>query len=221
MLMKHFLKFLLVIAFLFSGGIIQAQPAKAPFYKEIAQYKKQDSLQFPQKNAVLFVGSSSLRLWNDLENVFKEYGAINRGFGGSNLADAIYYADDIIFPYHPKHIFIYSGENDIASGASVDVTLDRFKILFNLIRKQIPKARISYISIKPSISREKFDAAFQDANAKIKSFLSSQPATDFIDVYQAMLAENGKVQQDIFIQDNLHMNQKGYDIWIRVLKPYF
>ncbi|WP_304069048.1 GDSL-type esterase/lipase family protein [Pedobacter glucosidilyticus] len=219
--MKHIFKSLLFVVFLFLGVSVQAQPQKAPFYKEIAQYKKQDSLQFPQKNAVLFVGSSSLRLWKDLENVFKAHGAINRGFGGSTLADAIYYADAIIYPYQPKHIFIYSGENDIASGASVDVTVDRFKILFNLIRKQIPKARISYISIKPSISREKFDAAFQDANAKIKSFLSSKPATDFIDVYQAMLAENGKVRQDIFIQDNLHMNQKGYDIWIKALKPYF
>ena len=130
---------LIFIAFLISFGAFAQQ--KAPFYDEIQAFKKLDSLKMPNKNGILFVGSSSLRKWADLEKVYKNYGAINRGFGGSTLANAIYYADDVIFPYEARQIVIYSGENDIAEGASPEVTFDRFKILFELIRKKKPKAK--------------------------------------------------------------------------------
>nr|MBC7611899.1 G-D-S-L family lipolytic protein [Pseudopedobacter sp.] len=209
---------LILIGFLISLGAFAQQ--KAPFYNEIEAFKKADSLKMPPKDGILFIGSSSLRKWTDLEKVYKSYGAINRGFGGSTLANAIYYADDIIFPYQPRQIVVYSGENDIAEGASPEVTFDRFKILFELIRKKTPQVSISFIAIKPSISREKMMPEMVYANELIKTFLSAQDNTSFINVYPLMLKDNGRPMDDIFLDDNLHMNQKGYDIWIKAITPY-
>ena len=209
---------LILIGFLISLGAFAQQ--KAPFYNEIEAFKKADGLRMPPKGGILFVGSSSLRKWTDLEKIYQNYGAINRGFGGSTLANAIYYADDIIFPYQPRQVIIYSGENDIAEGASPEVTFDRFKMLFELIRKKIPEVPISFISIKPSISREKMMPEMVYANELIKAYLSAQTNTSFINVYPLMLKDNGKPMDDIFLNDNLHMNQKGYDIWIKAINPY-
>ncbi|MEO5912278.1 MAG: GDSL-type esterase/lipase family protein [Pelobium sp.] len=214
---KHFL--LLLAFFTSTSGIVCAQE-KAPFYSEIEAFKKADDLKMPEKGGILFIGSSSLRKWTDLENVYKSYGAINRGFGGSTLANAIYYADDIIFLYQPRQIVVYSGENDIAEGASPEITFDRFKTLFSLIRKRMPEVLISFISIKPSISREKMMPEMVYANELIKTFLATQANTSFINVYPLMLKENGKPMDNIFLEDNLHMNQKGYDIWIKTITPY-
>lgn len=212
--------FLFLIAFVFCSIFQSYSQQKAPFYQEISAFKKADSIQMPTKNGILFVGSSSLRMWKDLETTYKSYNAINRGFGGSNLEQAIYYADDIIFPYQPKQIVIYSGENDISEGNTPEITFDRFKILFKLIRKKLTESTISYISIKPSISREKLMPQMIYTNELIKSFLSAHANTSFIDVFHPMLQPNGKVISDIFLQDNLHMNQKGYDIWLKAITPY-
>jgi lysophospholipase L1-like esterase len=212
-------KYLILFLTLLISAIAFGQQ-KAPFYNEIEAFKKADSLRMPQKSGILFVGSSSLRKWTDLEKIYQNYGAINRGFGGSTLANAIYYADDIIFPYQPRQVIIYSGENDIAEGASPEITFDRFKMLFELIRKKIPEVPISFISIKPSISREKMMPEMVYANELIKAYLSVQANTSFINVYPLMLKDNGKPMDDIFLDDNLHMNQKGYDIWIKAINPY-
>ncbi|TKC00145.1 GDSL-type esterase/lipase family protein [Pedobacter cryophilus] len=209
---------LFLIAFLCSTLAFAQQ--RPPFYQEIEAFKKADSVRMPVKNGILFVGSSSFTMWKDLEKTYQKYQAINRGFGGSNLANAIYYADDIIFPYQPRQIVIYSGENDIAEGATPDVTFDRFKLLFSLIRKKMPNVAISFISIKPSLSREKFMPQMLYANELIKTYLQTQTNVSFIDVYHLMLQENGKPMSDIFIKDNLHMNQKGYDIWTKTITPY-
>ena len=204
---------------LLASFTLQAQE-KAPFQNEIDAFKAADAISMPVKNGILFVGSSSLRMWKDLEKVYAKNQAINRGFGGSTLANAIYYADEIILAYQPRQILIYSGENDIAEGESAEITADRFKTLFNLIRKKMPEVPIDFISIKPSVSREKFMPEFLYANALVKTFLAKQRKTNFINVYDPMLTAEGKPMPDIFLGDNLHMNQKGYDIWIKAITPF-
>jgi lysophospholipase L1-like esterase len=215
--MKNFILFTALFFCLIFESFSQQN---TPYYLEIETFKKADSLQMPLKNGILFVGSSSLRMWKDLETTYKTYNSINRGFGGSNLEQAIYYADDIIFPYQPKQIVIYSGENDIAEGTSPEITFDRFKILFKLIRKKLPEVFISYISVKPSVSREKWMPQMIYTNELIKSYLSAQAKTSFIDVYHPMLQPNGKPMNDIFLADNLHMNSKGYEIWKKAITPF-
>lgn len=210
---------LFIFVFL-SFNIASAQ--KAPFYSEIQQFKKEDSIRFPPKNAILFLGSSSFRKWTDVQAYFPGYQIVNRGFGGSSFPDAIRYFDEIVLPYHPRQIVIYEGDNDIASSEKItaDSVLNRFKTLFYLIRKNLPKANIAFVSIKPSLSREKLMPEMEKANSLIQNFLKDKKNAAFIDVFHAMLDESGEPRKDIFLGDGLHMNAKGYTIWQKIIKPY-
>lgn len=195
---------------------------KPPFYDEIQQFKKIDSAQFPSKNAILFVGSSSFQKWHDVQSYFPSDTIINRGFGGSELTDAIRYANDIIIPYHPRQIVIYSGENDLAYSDSItpEIVLSRFEKLFNIIRSSMPRVPVMYVSIKPSPSRKNLMPKMLVTNTLIKQFLHSKRETVFVDVYHKMLDENGNPMPDIFLDDNLHMNPRGYRIWQKAIEPY-
>ena len=205
--------FFLIVAFIVNGQ---------PFIDEIKAFKKQDSTQPPGKHAILFVGSSSFRLWKNVQQHFPGYSIINRGFGGSSLSDVIRYEKEIIFPYHPRQILIYCGENDLASSDSITAktVFERFKILFGDIRKKLPEIPIAFVSIKPSISRQRLMPKMEETNKLIKSFLEKEKKTAFIDVYHKMLKPDGTPMDDIFIADNLHMNAKGYAIWQKLLAPY-
>ncbi|MGI4751246.1 MAG: GDSL-type esterase/lipase family protein [Janthinobacterium lividum] len=194
---------------------------KAPFYEEIQAFKKYDSLNPPPKNGVLFIGSSSLRKWTDLEKTFADYHAVNRGFGGSTLSDAIYYEHDLVDPYQPKQIVIYSGENDIAEGnVSAQMVLDRFKTLFGLIRQKQPLVPVAFISIKPSPSRAKFQPIVIESNELIKKFLQKERKTVFINVYRKMLTKDQQMRPELFGPDMLHMNAQGYQIWTKAIQPH-
>ncbi len=174
----------------------------------------------PAPHSILFVGSSSFTKWTDVQDYFPGYPILNRGFGGSSLPDVIRYADEIIIPYNPKQIIIYCGENDIAASdtASAKTVLQRFVQLFMLIRKKLPKVELDFISIKPSVSRWKFEPTFAEANKLIRQFISKQPNAAFINIHDAMLNADGSVMTDIFIADNLHMNAKGYKIWQPIIE---
>lgn len=193
-----------------------------PFINEIKAFKKQDSIYKPATKAILFIGSSSFRMWKDYANYFPGYPIINRGFGGSALPDVIMYANDILFPYQPKQIIIYCGENDFADSDTVTVTMvvERFKTLFELIRAKMPKMPIAYISMKPSPSRWTIKDKMITANQLIQHWLSKKKRTDFIDVWAPMLGANGLPMQDLFLGDNLHMTAKGYAIWQQQIQPY-
>jgi len=217
-LSKLFLRAVIVLLF----AVVCTTASAQPFAKEIAAFKKQDSISFPPAKAILFVGSSSFRMWKDVQDYFPEYTIINRGFGGSAFPDVIRSANDIILPYKPKQIVIYCGENDFAGNDSLnaeDVT-KRFMELFAIIRKRYRKVSIAYVSIKPSPSRKHLLAKFDAANIMIKAFLEKKKRTAFIDVYHAMLQEDGTPMPDIFLDDKLHMNAKGYAIWQKVIQPY-
>ena len=212
-----------VLLVAFGCGLLNHAIAQVPpFYNDVQVFKKMDSVQAPAKNAILFVGSSSFTKWKDAQDYFPAHTIVNRAFGGSSLPDMIRYADDIIFSYQPKQIVIYCGENDFATSDTVTaaIVFNRFKQLFQLIRKRMPAVSIAYVSIKPSPSRERLWPKMVEGNALIKKYLKHKKYTAFIDVYHAMLKEDGKVMQDIFLEDNLHMNAKGYAIWQRVMEPY-
>lgn len=210
----------LFIAFLLCFNFVKAQ--HAPFYSEIQKFKKEDSANFPPKHAILFLGSSSFRKWTDVQKYFPGYKIINRGFGGSTIPDAIYYAGEIVFPYQPRQVLIYEGDNDIASPGNItaDSVLNRFKTLFNLIREKLPKTNIAFVSIKPSLSREKLMPEMAKANSLIQDFLKNEKNAVFIDVFHSMLNEDGTPRSDIFLQDGLHMDAKGYAIWQKIIQPY-
>lgn len=219
--MKNFVRYIFTILFIvisFGRGYAQ----EPPFYQEIQAFKSKDSISLPPKHAILFVGSSSFRKWVDVQNYFPGYTIINRGFGGSTLPDVIRYTDDIIFPYQPKQIVIYCGENDFAESDTVTAQLvfSRFKHLFQLIRNKMPVVPIAFVSIKPSPSRLRLMQKMAEGNLMIKKYLKGKRNASFIDVYHKMLNKDGKPRKDIFIEDNLHMNAKGYKIWQGIIKPY-
>ena len=153
-------KGILIVAFLLYGLSVLAQTPR--FKKDIDAFLSADSLQFPSKGQLLFVGSSSFTYWKDIQDYFPGYSILNRGFGGSSLPDVIQYADKIILPYQPKQIIIYCGENDIADSipATPKMVRDRFKTLLKIIRTELGNIPVAFISIKPSPSRWKLEKQF-------------------------------------------------------------
>jgi lysophospholipase L1-like esterase len=192
-----------------------------PFAAEIAAFKKQDSISFPPKNAILLVGSSSFTNWKEVQLYFPKYTIVNRGFGGSSLTDLIRYQRDIIFPYQPKQIIIYCGENDLAESDTVTAKMVyyRFEKLYFSIKKQLPRVPVVFISLKPSPSRWNLRYKMVETNNMIKKFLFKTTGNQFIDVYYSMLDKDGVPIKEIFLDDKLHMNAKGYAIWQKLIEP--
>ncbi|TAE22494.1 MAG: hypothetical protein EAZ91_23510 [Cytophagales bacterium] len=183
------------------------------FESEIQKFEQTDAKTPPPANPVLFTGSSSIRLWDNLQTYFPGKTVLQRGFGGSNLTDVRYYVDRVIIRYQPKQVVLYAGENDIAAGASADSTYDRFVDLFRYVRKRLPKARFTFISIKPSPSRRKFRPVVDETNARIRRFLARRRNTDYVDIVPVMLGQNGQPIPELFRADSLHMTPKGYVLW--------
>jgi len=215
--MKYFFFLLTLLAIQCS----HAQQA-APFQDEINQFKQQDKQHVPPKNAILFVGSSSFRMWSDVQDYFPGYTIINRGFGGSTLPDVIHYAPDIIYPYHPKQVVIYCGDNDLAASDTVtaNTVFERFKTLFTMIRQNQPDVSVVFVSIKPSPSREQLMPKMKEANALIQQFLKTKQHTAYVDVFTPMLDATDKPRKELFKEDMLHMKPAGYAIWQKALQPY-
>jgi hypothetical protein len=211
---------LLLIAFTF-GAKVFAQTG-FPFDNEIRDFKHQDSLHFPKPNGILFIGSSSIRKWTDLEKRFPNEPIVRRGVGGCELSQLVkYYTPYILFPYHPRKIFIYAGENDIAANKTADSVFANFKTLWSMIRKKLPDAKIYFMSIKPSPSRVKFHAEFDKANEAIKNYLSGKPNSLYIDMNKSIYKpDTNRPDSSLFEKDYLHLNSSGYDRWQKVLTPY-
>ena len=220
--MRSVTRLLLTFLLFVSASQVKAQQEPYPFWNDIQAFKQKDSTNFPPANEILFVGSSSFTKWTDVQDYFPSYPIINRGFGGSSLPDVIRYANDIIYPYKPKQIVIYCGENDLASSDSVtaQTVFDRFEILYSMIRGKFKNIPLIYISLKPSPSRQKLMSKMVAVNNAIQSFLKKKKNTVFVDVYHKMLKADGTPLDDIFLDDKLHMNSKGYAIWQKEIAPF-
>ena len=186
--------------------------------KEISAFEASDKTNPPPKGAILFVGSSSIRFWKTLAQDFPDKQVINRGFGGSEIADSIWFADRIIIPYQPRQIVFYAGNNDIALGKTPERVIADFKRFLKLMHTQLPNTRISYISIHPNMSRWKLKEQVQTVNHAIAAIKDKKLA--FIDVWPAMIGADGKPRPELYMPDNLHLNANGYALWTSIVKPY-
>ncbi len=194
---------------------------KPRFWDDVQIIKGYDKMYKPPVHPVLFIGSSSIRKWDNVQQVFAEYNALNRGIGGAVTDDITYYLNDLVFPYQPRQIILYVGENDLpGENITADSVLNKTVRLYKGIRARLPEVPIVYISIKPSPVREKYIQKAVDANRLIKAFLVRQANTSFIDVFSLMLTKDGKTRSELFVEDKLHMNKMGYDIWEKALRPY-
>ena len=218
------MKWRLILCFFLIAQFAIAQDIKKPnpFQPEIDAFAKADKVKMPDAGRIVFAGSSSFRLWQDVNDYFPGKNILNRGFGGSTLLDLIQYSKETIIKYKPKQIFIYCGENDIADSDTVkpmDV-FNRFKKLYSILRTQLPvNTPIVYLSLKPSIARWSMHERMDGANTLIKNFISTQKNIQFIDVYHSMLGDDGTPLKNIYISDNLHMNANGYKIWQKLISP--
>jgi len=211
-----FLLFLILSAFF---GF--SQEAQVPFADAINTFKEADRKNPPPQHAILFTGSSSFTIWSDVQDYFPGFTIINRGFGGSTLPDLIRFADSIIFPYFPKQVVIYCGENDLAASdtVSAETVSGRFRVLFDRIRSKLPNAKITYVSMKPSPSRWFLAEKFKKGNEEIRNYLSKQTNTGFVDIWDKMLDSRHIPDTTLFLDDRLHMNKKGYAIWQKAIQP--
>lgn len=191
------------------------------FWDDVQTIKKFDKIYKPIDNPIVFVGSSSIRMWYDAANVFATYKVINRGVGGTVVNDVIHYAQELIFDYNPRQVVIYVGENDLGDGTTpADTIFERTIKLFNIIRTKLPEVHISYISIKPGPGRDYARATLFKTNDLVKSYISTQRNMTFIDVSKRMLNKDGSYRTELFVSDKIHMTPEGYKIWVKAIKPY-
>lgn len=190
------------------------------FKNEIAAIQsKYDTLWDASKETVVFTGSSSIRIWGNLQDRFPKFQIVNSGFGGSQASDLLAYTDELILRFNPIKVFIYEGDNDISNQKKPKEIIDTTKEIIAKIRTRNPTTKIVLIAAKPSVSRWAMRRPFKSLNRKFKRVAKKDVLIQFADVWHPML--NGrKVKRDIFIQDGLHMNEKGYTIWYAVIKPF-
>lgn len=186
----------------------------------IAAFEAADRAHPPAPGAVLFIGSSSIRLWTTLATDFPGVRAINRGFGGSEIDDATFFADRIVAPYHPAAIVMYAGDNDLADGDSPQQVLQDFQAFVRTARALDPGVPIAFIAIKPSVARQSLLPQIRAANAKVRDWATTQPDVAYLDVFTPMLGADGQPESTWFGDDGLHMNRRGYALWVGIVKPW-
>ena len=216
---------LLVIALAAGAGLAgqtlraQNKPDSSKWESEIKAFEAADKTNPPPHDAALFIGSSSIRQWKTLAEDFQEYKVINRGFGGSQIIDSVAFADRIVIPYKPRMILLYAGDNDIAGGKSPEQVLADFKAFTRKVRPRLSETKLAFISIKPSPSRWEFAEKIKAANRLIEDFCKQDERLIYIDVFNPMLGADGKPRPELFVEDMLHLNHKGYALWTAMIKP--
>nr|WP_321411646.1 GDSL-type esterase/lipase family protein [uncultured Allomuricauda sp.] len=212
--MKHLFMALLMVPLMAIGQ------TDNPFENEVkAIQHKNDSLWDSTRPTIVFTGSSSIRFWKDVQERFPEYQVLNTGFGGSQFSDLELYLDALILNYNPVKVFIYEGDNDIFAKKRPRKIVKRAEYILSILQQRNPNMEIVLISAKPSIARWNYRGRYRRLNRKLDKLAAKNENIDFVDVWYPML-DNRKVKQDIFIEDGLHMNDKGYDIWYDVIKNY-
>ncbi len=220
-----FLRLLAAFALAFAPSLRadDKAPAKAHDFakweNEIAAFEKADAQNPPAKGGIVFVGSSSIRMWKTLGQDFPQHRVLNRGFGGSEIADSVHFADRLVLPYAPRMVVLYAGGNDLNYGRPPAEVFADFKAFADKVRAALPAAEIAYISSAGNPARWAQVEKVKALNGMIAGFIKEQPNMKFIDVFTRMLGDDGLPKPDIFIADKLHMNAEGYKIWTEVIRP--
>lgn len=215
--MQHFLP--LFAAACLAAVVATAEPPAPNRYEDtIRKFEEQDKKQPPPQNAILFAGSSTIRLW-DTQKCFPDLVTINRGFGGSITSECTQYADRITIPYKPSVIVFYAGDNDIAHGLSPQQVADDFKAFVKKVREALPRTRIIYLGIKPSIARWALIDKMREANGLIRAYVATDPLMAYVDTSAPMIGPDGKPKADLLAKDGLHLNDAGYTLWTSLVKP--
>jgi len=198
-----------------------AESAAADRWEEIlAAFAAADLKNTPEPGSVLFVGSSSIRLWDNLEEQFEGARVLKRGFGGSRLTDCVKHLDRLVIKYRPRLVMLYAGDNDLAEGGSPEEVLTRVQAFAQGVHRRLPDTRIMFISIKPSPARRALIDKARAANDLVRAYANEHPLVDYVDVFTPMLAADGSPRAELFRTDALHLNDQGYALWHRIIRPF-
>jgi lysophospholipase L1-like esterase len=184
--------------------------------KDIAAFETKDKASPPPQNEIVFVGSSTIRMWKTAE-AFPDLKVINRGFGGSEIADSVKYADRIILPYKPRIVVVFAGGNDINSGKTPEKVADDFKALVAKIHGALPRTKIYFLSLFPNVKRRAQDEKCVKVNELIQAFTKTDERLSFVDTASKMRAADGGPRPELLRDDGLHMNEEGYKIWNEIV----
>ena len=189
------------------------------FEEAIQAFEAEDRAMMPPEGAIVVTGSSSIRRWHpSLKQDLAPLTVIPRGFGGSTMQDLEYFLDRIVIKYKPRAVVIYEGDNDTAYGVAPEEIVGRLESIVDRVHAEVPEARVYVMSVKPSLARVDVWDKAQEANVLSQRFAESHDLVSYIDVANPFLQSNGKVMDDIFIDDGLHLNEKGTQIWASTIK---
>ncbi|PJK00607.1 hypothetical protein CO641_01100 [Lysobacteraceae bacterium NML91-0213] len=204
-----------------AAEMLPLDPVSSPAWvDDMARFAAEDAARPPPPRPVVFTGSSSVRMWPDLERAFGDLPVLNRGFGGSQFRDAVHYADEIAIRYRPRRVLIYSGDNDLMSGRSPAQVAADARRFAERIQRELPGTPVAFISIKPSPFNADRIGQQREANALIADWARRQPDVDYIDVFTPMLDAEGDPRDDLFLADRLHLNAQGYALWRQIIGAY-
>jgi lysophospholipase L1-like esterase len=203
------------------GACARAAPASdpTPFEAEILTFEAADRASPPPAGGVVFIGSSSIKNWTDVARDFPGLPVLNRGFGGSTVADVIHYEGRILLPYRPRLVVFYAGDNDLAMGRTPERVLRDYRKFVARLRSALPAARVAFISIKPSPSRRAYIDRVRDTNERIRMEIGRDSLQAYVDVFTPMLGATGEPRPELFLADSLHMTRAGYLLWRALLAP--
>jgi lysophospholipase L1-like esterase len=208
------------------GGLLLIAPAVAAqtappdrFEKDIAAFEAADKAAPPPKGEIVFVGSSTIARW-DTAAAFPDLKVINRGFGGSLLSESVRYAERIVIPYEPRLVVLYAGDNDISQGWISEQVASEFEKFVRVIHAKLPRTRILYVGIKPSVLRWLTDARMDRANDLIRAMCEKDDRLGFLDMGDVMVGWDEKPRPELFVADGLHLSPEGYRMWNLIIRPF-
>lgn len=213
---KHFLLFCSVLL------LCPLTAQVNPFEPDIRAFERADSLARPAKGQILLYGSSTMVMWRTFREDLAGFPVVNRGFGGSEMSDAIYFFDRVVLPLEPSWILLYEGDNDLNnSGKSPEQVYADFKTFMTLVQQKLPNTKVAVFSLRPSLAREHLMPQQRKVNALFKKYCRKHPKNAyFIDLYATLLTPEGKPNGDYLLDDKLHLNAKGYAVWARATRDF-
>ncbi len=217
------LRFLLVGIFLLGCApqLVHQTAVSAPsqWEPEIVGFETADRTNPPSRGGIVFVGSSSIRMWQTLAGDFPDLSVLNRGFGGSELSDVVRFADRIVVPYKPRVVVLYAGDNDLNAGKTPARVFSDFQEFVAIVHRDLPATRVVFVAIKPSIARATIIDKIRVTNQLIRDYVRSDSRVVYVDVFTPMLDASGQPRRELFLEDGLHMNARGYAIWRDLIAP--
>ncbi len=218
--MKRMLALVAVVFAVMAGAAAQEKPADPNRWEPaIQKFEAEDKANPPVKGGIVFIGASSIVRWNLAES-FPDLKPVNRGFGGSEMADSARYAARVVIPHAPRVVVLYPGENDLARGTTPETIGAGFAAFYDTVRKALPATRVVAIGLKPTPARWHLTAQMHQANTLIRSYCDSHTRCVYVDVWPAMLGADGKPRPEHFVSDGQHMTPEGYRVWTPLVRPH-